>query len=185
MFFDCDSKGQPLTAMQMSPCVSVKWPFVFNIWSVPSLLWNCPMSHRSKPTAWKTPPPFGKQWRPVSSTLLPKKKNDPKLLSLQFQANSVWHPSSSLQRRHSLSASSCKSVSNLSLFPYQMFSCSFNTHKLCENLPKRIQGNHEISLLACVCVCCVCWESEATERRSGKSRTSCFCSLGGHLREAH
>lgn len=77
MFFDCESKGQPLTAMQMSPCVSVKWPFVFNIWSVPSLLWNCPMSHRSKPTVWKTPPPFGKQSRPVSSTLLPKKiKND-------------------------------------------------------------------------------------------------------------
>ena len=45
MFFDCESKGQPLTAMQMSSCVSVKWPFVFSVWSVPSLLWNCPMSH--------------------------------------------------------------------------------------------------------------------------------------------
>lgn len=33
MFLDSESKGQPLTAMQMSFPVGVKWPFV-TIWSV-------------------------------------------------------------------------------------------------------------------------------------------------------
>lgn len=31
MFLDSESKGQPLTAMQMSSPVGVKWPFVFSI----------------------------------------------------------------------------------------------------------------------------------------------------------